>query len=108
MGNYTSIEVLITYTFIVCIPLFLGFYGIYIGLKYYKTGELSYFQYVPNMDSFKLNAKIGISFGVICTLIGFYVFLIGSSPRLYVGILIDIFWSIFLIAFFYWYMKIKK
>ena len=60
------------------------------------------------MDSFKLNANIGISFGVICTLMGFYVFLIGTYPRFYIGILIDLFWFLFLIAFFYWYMRIKK
>jgi Na+/proline symporter len=78
------------------------------GLRYFKTGNMSYSEYMSKESPFKLLASIFIFTGVLMTLFFFHEFTKEEYFGISTGILVDLLWLLFLITFFYWYMKIKK
>ncbi len=108
MSIYNPIDVLVKNPYGVIIPLFLSFNSIYIGLRYFKTGKLSYSEYMSKDSSFKLHASISIFIGILITLFFFHEFTKEKYFGTSTGILVDFLWFLFLITFFYWYWNSKK
>jgi hypothetical protein len=108
LNAYNPIDVLVTNPYSVAIPLFLTFYSIYTGVRYFKTGKLSYSKYMSKESPFKFLASMFIFTGVLMTLLIFHEFTKEEYFGARMGILVDLLWLLCLIIFFYWYWHTKK
>lgn len=84
---------------------------IYNAFRFYKHGKIHIFQIYPPINTIEQKKRFAIMnffLGLIFACINLIFYLYKTSDSTITSYFLGSIWILFLIAFFYWYMKIKK
>ncbi len=100
------------FSFLIFSPIgIVSFLLLFNAFRFYKQGKIHIFQIYPPINTIEQKKKfaiINLSLGVLFACINLILWFYKSSDSTKIPYFLGSIWILFLIAFFYWYIRIKK